>query len=469
MVTSADTISSIDFLDKPNQRSDNFEGVKAAISTGEFVDSIGVATHWNYRDTPYFFAFDKVLQLLVDSGIRHVRDGFHDKIIKIGQCGIQSTLIADLSSCSNDGKSKVHQIKGLIKSINKEGNFIVAVEGPNEPDLFWKKYKKIYKGFGYIQGQNGFIMGAIAFQKDLYTEIKNDPVTFDLTVIGIALGKAYTPVGRSSNPIGFRELSDYVDWGNFHPYPGSNPFGLSFPYAGIENYYWHSNFPSIKLDEYPYAFKVYAPPYYPKPMAVTETGYSTYREGISETVHGKYIPRLFCEYFRLGIKRTFIYEFVDEYNDSNKSNKETNYGLVRRDLSPKPGCLALKSLISLLKDTVDGFKPSSLEYKLLITGVGAYNRTNYVHHILLQKSDGDFYFLFWHEVSSEDTSVVPHRQIIHSNMPAKLTFSQSIKQAMIYTYDNSWNLTPKDLPVIDNVIYFEVPDQVIVISLTPST
>jgi len=54
-------------------------------------------------------------------------------------------------------------------------------------------------------------------------------------------------------------------------------------------------------------------------------------------------------------------------------------------------------------------------------------------------------------------------------MPAKLTFSQSIKQAMIYTYDNSWNLTPKDLPVIDNVIYFEVPDQVIVISLTPST
>jgi len=96
-------------------------------------------------------------------------------------------------------------------------------------------------------------------------------------------------------------------------------------------------------------------------------------------------------------------------------------------------------------------------------------RWDYVHHILLQKSDGDFYFLFWHEVSNEDTSVVPHRQITHPNIPAKLTFNQSIKQAIIYTYDESWNLIPKDLPVIDNVIYFEVPDQVVLIRLTPST
>lgn len=200
--------------------------------------------------------------------------------------------------------------------------------------------------------------------------------------------------------------------------------------------------------------------YYPKPIAATETGYSKYREGISETTHGKYIPRLFCEYFRLGIKLTYIYDFVDEYNDANKSNREANYGLVRRDLSPKPGYLALKSLVSLLKDAVDGFSPRSLKYKLLIKEFGTYNRTYYVNHILLQKRDGDFYFLFWHEISSEDTSVVPHRQIIH-HMPAKLKFSQSIKQAIVYTYDDSWNLIPKDIPVVDNVICFEVPDQLI--------
>jgi len=69
--------------------------------------------------------------------------------------------------------------------------------------------------------------------------------------------------------------------------------------------------------------------------------------------------------------------------------------------------------------------------------------------------------LFWHEISNEDTSVVPHRQIIHPNIPAKLKLNQSIKQAIIYTYDDPWNLTPKDIPVIDNLIYFEVLDQLI--------
>ncbi len=58
------------------------------------------------------------------------------------------------------------------------------------------------------------------------------------------------------------------------------------------------------MDEFPFAFDIYAPPFAPKPMA-TETGYSTFFDGPSEAAHAKYLPRLFCEYFRKGVQRTF--------------------------------------------------------------------------------------------------------------------------------------------------------------------
>ena len=199
------------------------------------------------------------------------------------------------------------------------------------------------------------------FQKDLYTTLKADSETEKLTVMGIALGITYDPGGGKPNPFQKGELTDYVDWGNFHPYPGGgNPFSFPAPYAGLKKYYWHGSFPSINLDEYPYAFNTYHPPYAPKPMASTETGYSTYSGGASERTHAKYIPRLYAEYFRLGIKRAYVYEFIDEFKDPNKTNREANFGSLRRDTSAKPGYTALKSLIALLRNYPNPFNSSTL-------------------------------------------------------------------------------------------------------------
>ena len=88
----------------------------------------------------------------------------------------------------------------------------------------------------------------------------------------------------------------------------------------------------------PLAFISYAPPFAPKPMAATETGYPTHRSGSSELAQGKYLPRLFCEYFTHGVQRTFWYELVDEdeFPDPNGDNVECHYGIIRKDLTPKP-------------------------------------------------------------------------------------------------------------------------------------
>ena len=178
----------------------------------------------------------------------------------------------------------------------------------------------------------GVCTGVIAFQKDLYAAVKADAATRALTVIGPSLGKTYGYETRS--PFGKGTLAEFVDWGNFHPYPGGNPFSVPSPYAGVEKYIWHGGQPSANMDEFPFAFDIYAPPFAPKPMAATETGYSTFSDGPSEAAHAKYLPRLFCEYFRKGVQRTFSYEFVDEWNKPD--DRESNFGLIRHDLSPSP-------------------------------------------------------------------------------------------------------------------------------------
>jgi hypothetical protein len=68
--------------------------------------------------------------------------------------------------------------------------------------------------------------GAVQFMKDLYTAIKTDPDTQNLIIIGIALGTTIT-YDNPNNPLGNDgNLTNYVDWGNFHPYPG---FSQNFP------------------------------------------------------------------------------------------------------------------------------------------------------------------------------------------------------------------------------------------------
>ena len=349
-----------------------------ARSADAFVETIGVCTHWNYRDTPYHTAYASVKDRLLDLGIRHVRAGFSERVGDLGRAGVRITLGVEPLGGSPA------EIRDKIKAINAAApGSIDAVEGPNEPDLFWTKPpSRSYHG-------QEFPAGVVAFQKDLFATLKADPATAGLTIIGPSLGKTYDPGGGSPNPFPKGSLTDAVDWGCFHPYPGGNPFSVPFPYDSIAKYYWHGNFPSGNIDEFPYAFDVYAPPFAGKPMAATETGYATDRPGgTSEAAYAKYLPRLYAEYFRKGIVRTFVYELVDEWDRIN--DHEANFGLIRHDLRPKPAFGVLKDLIALLGEPSvrSDFHPGALDYKMAVEAVPGYERTGFVHHLLLQKSDG---------------------------------------------------------------------------------
>ncbi len=433
-----------------------------AAGVNDFLDTIGFCTHWSYPDTPYGSAYEEAKRRLVELGVHHVRDGFNDRIADLGKAGIRTTLVVDADRTPE-------QIVEAVKQINAGGPYIDAIEGPNEPDLFWKGGStfaaKSYKGMGAAKGEDSIIEGVIAFQKDLYAAIKGDPATAGLVVIGPSLGKTYGY--DKGSPYRKGTLSAYVDWGNFHPYPGGNPFSLPFPYAGVEKYIWHGGQPSANMDEFPYAFDIYAPPFAPKPMAATETGYSTYTDGTSEEAQAKYLPRLFCEYFRKGIKRTTAYEFIDEFADPN--NREANFGVLRHDLSPKPAFVALKNLIGLLRAaraSGSAEKPGALEFSLEAHPSGEYRRTQYVHHILLGADAGSFCLLLWHEIALDDTSQKPFHALPHApGIPVTLTFTAPVKTIAIYEPNESTQ--PVKSVADTQKIDLLAPDEVMLIRTVP--
>ena len=453
-----------------------------AKSADSFVDSIGINTHWDYPDTPYGSAYGQVKALLIQSGIRHVRGDF-SRVQDLAKSGVRTMVGVSPGHNENGDIHTVERLRDQIKAANAVGAGIDWVEGPNEPDLFWQKSEGgdkngfgavQYKGQGYPQGESGIIAGVVAFQKDLYTTLKADPATAKLKVVGPALGKTYGYDTKS--PYGPGALSDFVDFGCFHPYPGGNPFSNPYPYDTLQKYIWHGTQPSANMDEARYAFDVYAPPFAPKPMVASETGYSTFTDGQTEAVQAKYIPRLFCEYFRQGVVRTYLYEFLDAFD--NKSDRDSNFGLVRHDLTPKPSYGAVRNLIAVLSDkgAPASFAPGALDLTLAVSPVMGYkepgsgqtvnyDRTQYVHHLLLQKAGGDFYLVLWHDISDEDGDAHPHRVITPPDMPTTVTLPATIKTATVYRINDSADGTA--MPITNGQIALQVPDRVIVVKLSP--
>jgi len=446
---------------------------EVAKRANDFVDSVCVATHWSYPDTPYGARFEEVKARLVDSHIRHCRDGLHPRMHDLARAGVTCTVVTDTGSPSPDPTkpaTSTDQIRDAIKAFNAIAPAAIdSVEAPNEPDLFWFSTANGVKSPTRTYGGSPFPVGALAFVRDLRGSLRSDAATANLPFIGIALGSTLAPGDK--NPLGDAgQLSTLVDWGNFHPYCGGNPFSPDYflNYESIPHYYMNSNFPSANLD---WTIPVAAKPYGALPLAATETGYSTSRGSLSLALHGKYMPRLFLEYFRRGIKRSCSYELVDEHD--NPDDRESNFGLLHNDLTEKPAYAGIKNLLTILDDHDAMFAVGSLDYSIAVQPVSAtvrgqmvtYDHLEFVHHLLLEKGNGRFDLVIWHEVSGADTSSNPMTELAPPPLPVTVTTGQPFAAATVYRLDdkNQVQATSTD----PRTVKTQVTDRPLVIEWTP--
>lgn len=236
------------------------------------------------------------------------------------------------------------------------------------------------------------------------------------------------------------DLNAYLDYGNIHSYPSG--FLPTNAMAG-----------NIALAQRLTGNK---------PIIATETGYNNaylnetniYAPGVTEAASAKYLPRVFLEFYNAGIVKSFSYELVDSYIDTTLKDQESHFGLLRSDFSYKPAAVALKNLITLLKDPGDDFKPSSLDYT--IAGGNADLR-----HTLLQKRDGTFWLAVWQEVLSYDPSTRSDLVIA----PLSLTLTTAIPLVRATSYLPNDSVDPTGLADATHTLNLSVDDRVLLVAL----
>jgi hypothetical protein len=273
---------------------------------------MGVNVHLFYTDTAYE-NFAMVEQRLAELGVRHVRDNFDpvqrqfffDRVNSLAASGVKSTLIA----CRMTGNN-AWQLDGFISDAkNRVRSSLDALEGINEPDLT-----------GYSDWANT----ARGCQYWMNRLAKDGSYGASLTqpVLGPAMG------GASASHDALGDLTDRLDAGTTHCYPGGQSPSLG-------NY--GRTLAGCLSDTRKYSGS--------QPVYATETGYhdavncpgsGCEHPPTSQKAAAIYVPRLFFEYARAGVARTFLYELVDEFPHAARSNAERNFGLFENDWSYKP-------------------------------------------------------------------------------------------------------------------------------------
>jgi hypothetical protein len=361
-----------------------------AQSAFDFVNSIGTNTHLNYFDRTYG-DFPLVEKELRSIGIRHLRDGIHlqnadyNKTLygrwqELAKYGIRFDAVVDPRSNLGPVTTDL-----LAQVIALTGHTIESFEGANEMD---------------VSGIPDWASADHVFQKALHKAVSSLPDRGQIAVLAPSLAFA-------SHGLQFGGTMIEADAGNLHPYPAGKMPSVVFP---------------EQTDLARVAFGG-------KQVVITESGYHNAlndhhdQPAVSETAAAKYIPRLFLENFAWGIPRTYLYEFLDEAPDPGLSNNQLHWGIVRADGTEKPAFNSIKHLIAEVNDAARPDQLSKLPWTLAPI-------TESTHHLLLQKSNGEFDLILWREVSSFD--VRKQKDIDGPPAATVLKLARTAKQVTLY-------------------------------------
>ncbi len=389
-----------------------------AATANSFIESIGVATHFTYTDTAYG-RFAELKSRLAELGVHHIREDLlpnrpdqYQHLNELAAQGIGSTLI--MGSPGNG----IGTLEGLLGTVRSKLARVDALEGPNEY---------------YLSGQPNWTTLADNYQRALYEKAKANPATASIPVLGP------TTIFWQNGELG--NISNYLDYGTIHPYPGGYP---EEEYEGR-----HIEFAARSSAA--------------KPVVATETGYHNALNSndghppVSEAAAATYMPRVFLSSFEQGVARTFVYELVDEQPNPELNNLEDHFGLLRNDLTPKPAFTAIENMIGILEDPGAEFTPGSVDYQ--VSG-----NTESLHKVLLQKRDGSYYLALWRATSvwnpTTKTPIEPGA--------ANVTVRFNTPFASVQRYTPNTSAAPVSNYGAASSVNVSVGPQVTILELTPS-
>lgn len=408
----------------------------------QFIDSLGLnaSPFERYLDSgPFQGAGTKYPpEMFFDLGIRHYRTGLKNDLTlpdaparinaAYAKYGAQPMLLIDPGK---DGGPA-----GVVSLLKQFAPGVVGeLEGPNEVN---NKFPPQDLNLKY-GGQTDEAAGA-AFMDDLYKAVHADPATKTIPIV------SFTAIFTDYH---LARPCEAFDFSNMHSYQGYDVPSSSL----LMN---ETRFNNIL----PTGATV-------KPYVPTECGYNVQAD-VSNGTHqtgslraqALNIPMLLAEYFRHGIRRTYLFAL----------NNADGYGLLENDQKTKrPSYHALQNFVAQLKDATWDAKTKtwqggSFTPRALLFTLGGAPAT--VHSLVLQKKGGEYDLLVWNEVKNFDQDA--HKDIINAPVPVTLRFTtpvQGTAQILTQNADGGYDMTTK--PVTGGVLPLSVPSSVMIVKLRP--
>ena len=382
-------------------------------SADAFVDSAGVNVHLSSYATTYG-NFAAVSSLLVDLGVRHIRDG-----VAIGQptvCAEDDQLAGagihiDLIAAANVG---MPALAGWVACL---GSAIDAIEDPNEYDA---------------SGDANWVATLGAYAQLLYPAMK--PAT--IVAPALTTEQAFVALGS---------LAASVDDGNMHDYfagrnPGTPGWGGTDAYGGYGSLAFNLNLAAITSGG--------------KPVMATETGYSDAADqyAVPAATKARYTMRTLLEHWNAGVVRTYFYELVDE-----GAQPFSHYGLADATGNPKPAYVALKNLLAHFADPGGSFTTTPLAYTL--------NAPSSVHHTLLQKRNGRYALVIW--VEQPEWNPNTSATIPVAPQAVTLSFAHAPSALAATVFDDGGNVSTSTLAASAGTATLQVTGSPTIVDITP--
>lgn len=332
----------------------------------DFLDSVGINVHLGSE--PYASRFPEMTDLLVRSGIRHLRDELRPsndlarwKHLHAAH-GIRANLL--VSPATNT----VPEMLAYLEAVGPET--VSAIEGQNEGDSDWFMAQPVARPH--------WAEAVVAYQRAIYQALRARYHREALPILSPSV-LDYKPEDVAL----IEGAAAFCDAVAVHSYVqhGQEP-ETADPYAGID---WY-------LARMRDAFKPGAPAF------CTEVGYCNFvrpgGSGVSEAAAGTYIPRLLMNNFAAGVQRSFLYQLMD--GGTSTENSEDHWGLVRIDGTPKPAFTALARLLGALREPAGDPSP---EPPVAVTLPEA---SADLRHVALSRRDGSLMVVLWRAVSCWD-------------------------------------------------------------------
>ena len=241
---------------------------------------------------------------------------------------------------------------------------------------------------------------------------------------------------------------------NMHPYPGGGP-------------------PEPALADNLRSYRAWAPGV--SDVVVTETGYHNAlgdgtaaggyigQPGVPEAVEARYLPRLFLEGLHQGVSRTFVYELLDLFPNPDDNHQEFQFGLLRNDLTEKPGYRALQNLVALFADPGPAFEPGALA--VAVEGGPADLRS-----MLFQTRGGTFLLALWRPERSYEIPAgwrSGEAGQVLDVAPAAVTVRLAAAVAGAEVFVPSRSAEPVETVGRTDAVPVSVADELVVVALTP--